>query len=233
MYTSNILLFSGGIDSYIAYWYLCTHKKEKLPITPIYFDYNGIACKREQQTAHSLLSSTQVIKRVFNLDLQQSHDAHSTLFGRNLYFCTYAAQLTKQYIYLCGLKNSAMLDNTPNFYKTASSVLSQISGKVITVQSPFLYMEKEEIVQWFLHEYKGNINSLLETTSCYHPTKHYCGECLNCFYLYCSLYRHTNKLDFTNLNILKDELLAVKLHKRAKYRAASIMDLAQKKGIHI
>lgn len=229
---NSILLFSGGIDSYIGYLYAKAGTLSNEIITPIYIDYKGTACDKEQQIAVKLLPFTEVVKNVFNLSDFQSHDKHSTLVGRNLYFCTYAALRTDRYIYLCGLKNSDMLDNVPEFYSSASDVLTQIMGKKIIVKSPFPALEKEEIVDWYMQEQKGDLEVLVNnTTSCYHPFKQYCGECLNCFYLYCSLFKYTNTLVFTNDDIILDELRATLKGKREPKRTKAIQAIAKSKGL--
>ena len=87
---SMILLFSGGMDSYIAYFYLQNKYPSRL-ITPLYIDYKGKYCKKEMETVKELLPQTVIIQNVFNFSEKEIGDK-CYIPNRNLFLASIAAE---------------------------------------------------------------------------------------------------------------------------------------------
>ncbi|MHA1621625.1 MAG: 7-cyano-7-deazaguanine synthase [Candidatus Heimdallarchaeaceae archaeon] len=221
-----IVLFSGGMDSFAGY----LHAKESYPnhnIQAMYIDYCGTGCNKEIEIAKKLIPEVKIVQNVFNFTGTEI-GGHSFLYARNLYFVTYASQFA-DIIYLCGLKNSDMLDNTYDFYKKASVICSQVKGKDVEVTSPFYEDEKEEVVDWLVMTYgaKQAVEWLEITTSCYHPTEQFCFRCHNCAFFLFAVWKWRNafnkKLTFHDKEVLKYHYDNAKLGKLPPKRTKSVI----------
>lgn len=79
-------------------------------------------------------------------------------------------------------------DKTSKFYSLTSQICSEFYGRKIVVESPVLHLSKLQMVQE--HLAKGyNVQSLLQTFSCYNPrpdrtSETHCGVCYACFKRY-------------------------------------------------
>jgi len=202
-----VVLFSGGIDSYAGYLLAKRTYGYEHTITPVYIDYKGKGCNKEKAIAKSLVPETVIIDGVFDFTGKEEGD-EAFLYARNLYFTTFVSRFADM-IYLCGLKNSEMLDNTKEFYQTATKVLSQIKGSLVQVTSPFIHMEKEEVVDMLFNDFgkETAITAITKTTSCHDPDEDWCWNCPNCFYFLCAVWEYRDKLPyemrFDNKEILK------------------------------
>lgn len=204
MKNSNILLFSGGIDSYIGYHYL---KEEILGSYPqaLYFDIKGLYSKKE-------LRHISFIKTKLNMDIIINEDL--TFLGtletkkayvpfRNLYFAMRAASYADN-IWICGVKDDHVTDKTPEVFKLWSEHLSELENRNIQIRSPFFEKTKEEIVRWFSDVYYQKDKLIFETISCYSPDEvQYCGNCQACFRKACALKAIDLDLPFYNNDLLQ------------------------------
>lgn len=246
----DVILFSGGMDSYVGDLFLNEkyYSKNGETLLPLYIDYKGSACKKEKEIVKKIHPYTQIIDNVLNLQGME-HGVDNFLFGRNMYFCLLAAPITSKIIYLCGLENSMISDNTAVFYNKASELLTQIKGEEVIVASPFVNsnqhlsfcgMEKEEVVNWYVCS-GYSLRYLLEhTSSCYFSEYMYCGNCLGCFNFYCAVYPHikSNKLRwlkaeyrFKNKYLVKRELDEALKGWRSPIRTKTIKDIAFDLGV--
>jgi 7-cyano-7-deazaguanine synthase len=170
------LLFSGGLDSLVAFHYLgrppCVH-----------VNLHGPYSNKEWDTVLKL-------KKILNLDLEAvdlgfdkqpfyklSEDAF--IPARNLFLATVGSWYGSK-VCIGGIKGDNVEDNNPEAHKQMSGILSAQSRKTIEVFSPFWEMTKADIVAWYL-EHVGDEELLHLSTSCYHPTELQCGNCGSCF----------------------------------------------------
>lgn len=168
----EILLFSGGIDSFIGYYYL------NKPQT-VYFDLNSKYSKKEIKTVKSILHDIIIDKSLrFLGEYEQNLNAHIPF--RNLYLALQSALRYSDKIYICGLKDDNMTDKNEKMFKKWSELFSEIENREIQVLSPFWKMTKIDIVKWFAKNFDKKL--LLNTVSCYsEENKKYCGKCQSCF----------------------------------------------------
>jgi len=188
----SILLFSGGVDSFIAYHYL--HQPQTL-----YFNVQSRYSKKELSVVQSLIPSS-IIDNSLNFSDKE--------FGENAYIpfrnLLLAAQAVKyaDTIYIAGIKDDMVSDKNEQVFLKMSILLSELEGHAIQILSPFWNMTKNNIISWFLKNIGTEIE-LLKTISCYSSDDTlYCGACPACFRKWCAF--RSNGID---LPFYSEELL--------------------------
>lgn len=111
--------------------------------------------------------------------------------ARNLVIASLAAELGNTVWIVANHRTDESVgarDKTTKFYNLASQICSEFYGRKIVVESPVLHLSKLQMVQE--HLAKGyNVQSLLQTFSCYNPrpdqtSERHCGTCYACFKRY-------------------------------------------------
>jgi 7-cyano-7-deazaguanine synthase in queuosine biosynthesis len=222
--SEQVLLFSGGIDSYIAWHYL---QKPKT----VYFDLGTPYSQYEIQVIKELIPDT-IIDRSLNLASRQiPSPAAAHVPMRNLYLAMLACKYGDEII-ICGLKDDKVNDKTPEAFKEMSTLLTNFNDKKIYVTSPFWHKTKADIVEWFLKFCDSltacDSEALLKTISCYTPDKdvdnaRYCGRCSCCFRKWNALYVNGIKLPFYNFVLMKEYLDKAKHSEYETNRCTTIL----------
>lgn len=188
--TKSVLLFSGGLDSYIAYHYL--HKPET-----VYFDLGTEYSEKEIAVVKRLVPETVIDTSLrFLGSSQEGPNAYVPL--RNLYIAMAAITRHKaSRVFLGGVKDDMVEDNNKEIMALWTCTLSKSGKNPVLVDSPFFEMTKADIVKWFASRH--DVSKLLDTVSCYSgEDTTYCGKCPSCFRKAAAL-RHVGiKLPFTN-----------------------------------
>lgn len=188
-----ILLFSGGIDSFVAYHYLGR------PQT-VYFDLGTPYTQKEIKVIQELIPET-IIDNSLNLGSRQIGDKAYVPF-RNLYLAMLAVKYDDT-IVIAGVKDDDVSDKNEQIFKKFSNLLSELEDRPIQVISPFWNMTKEDIVAWFLKDHV--YENLLRTVSCYSKEDTiYCGKCPSCFRKWCALKANKIDLGFYNKSLVKE-----------------------------
>ncbi len=176
----SVLLYSGGMDSLIAWYYL--HE----PAT-MYIDLGHKYAHKEIQSIN-LLPPRPVTYRSHYGEFFEESDAH--IPGRNLYLAMYAAACGYDLIHLVTQAGEQSVpDRAPEFYSTASIALSSAFGRQIVVENVFPVLHKHEMVRWYLGAGHPDIH-LRVAWSCYNPPDSgmlECGACGACFRKYIAL----------------------------------------------
>jgi len=172
----NILLFSGGLDSFIAWHYL--------NYPPVLFMNAGQSyAKKELETVEYFAQKYKKMKLEINnsLDLSQWEEKNYYIPYRNVLF-SMIGSLYASKIYLVGIKGDSVDDNNPIATKLMSEFFINFNyNKNIIVTSPFYQKSKSQIVRWYLKQ-KLPIQELLKTRSCYNKdSQGQCGKCGSCF----------------------------------------------------
>jgi len=187
----RILLFSGGIDSFVAYHYL------NYPQT-IYFDINSRYSKKEIRVIKQLIPTT-IIEKVLDLGDREKDDANIPM--RNLYFSMLATKYS-DVIYIAGLKDDMVEDKNREIFTKFSELLSCLNNRSIQILSPFWNFTKNQVVDWYLKS-GGSKEKLLQTISCYSSDDTiYCGRCTACFRKYVVLRNHGIDIKFYNNDLI-------------------------------
>jgi len=201
--SKKIVLFSGGIDSYAAWYYLGK------PQT-VYFPVGTPSTKMETKIIRELIPETIIDNSIHLANREESEGGNAFLPMRNLYFAMLACKYGDE-IVMAGLKDDVVNDKNEEIFAEFSSLLSRLNNRVIKVTSPFWDETKAEVVSWYLGV-KGSLSGLLRTVSCYSsgeemvtdyfPYDRYCGECRCCFRKWCAFWANGIHMHFFN-----DELL--------------------------
>lgn len=192
----NILLFSGGIDSYIGWYYL------NKPQT-VYFDVGSRYSEKEKLVIKNLIPSTIIDNSIFLGDVEQEDNAFIPY--RNLLLASIASARYSDNVWICGLKDDKVEDKNKEIFELWSNHLTELNkGKQVSIKSPFWGMTKVDIVKWFDKHYHSKRNILTSTVSCYSSgIEPYCGICKACFRKAAALYSIGIKLPFYNINLVK------------------------------
>ena len=194
-----ILLFSGGIDSYVAWHFL------DKPQT-VYFNLRSRYSAKEMVVVQRLIPST-IIENTINLGSREVGENAYVPF-RNLHLALLATKYSDTII-IAGLKDDMVDDKNEDIFKDFSYLMSKMMGRSIQVISPFWNKTKEQVVKWYLDN-GGAPYDLLNTVSCYSSSSNiYCGKCPACFRKYVAL--KVNGIDaglsFHNDALMKEYLI--------------------------
>jgi len=165
-----ILLFSGGLDSYIGWHFL--HKPKTL--------YVGLGHRymtHEIEKVKKLIPDT-VIDTRLNLADWEARDANIPL--RNAFLVMIASKYDKDIILVVQEGEMSIPDRSPHFFNEFGAWLSFLWDETVTVSTPFFQMTKTEMVRWYL-DHDLPAEDLIATRSCYAPTDNPCGNCAACF----------------------------------------------------
>ncbi len=178
--SKDVLLYSGGMDSLIAWYYL------QEPST-MYVDLGHKYAHKEKQAINLLPPSPVTFESNYGKAFEED-DAH--IAGRNFYLAMYAAACGNDVIWLvtqAGEQN--VPDRTPEFYEKSSQALTLIFGRVVELRNVFPVLHKHEMVRWYLGS--GHPDVYLRVAwSCYNPPDNgalECGACGACFRKYIAL----------------------------------------------
>lgn len=209
-----ILLFSGGVDSFIAYYYLGKPKTLYLDLSTPYTD-------KEIEFVRRIAPDTIFDNNLQYLgETQQGEKAYIPF--RNMLMAAEAARYDDQ-IVIAGLKDDKVSDKNEGIFKKFSDIFSEMEGRRIRVVSPFWRFTKSDIVRWFLLE-GGSSDDLLATVSCYSPEPdNYCGRCSCCFRKWIALRSNGIDLGFYNEPLMDEYYESAKNDKYIPERNVAIM----------
>lgn len=172
--SKSILCWSGGLDSFIAWFFL---RKPKT----IFFHTGHLYCRQERIVA-AKFSKKYGMDTTFCYDLclgpYEEEDANIPL--RNLYFAMHASHYSDT-VYLVAQRGERSIpDRSSRFFDEASSFLSFLHGREVRVKTSFGEMTKVDMVAWYLKQGLPR-EDLLEVYSCFRGEKQACGACGACF----------------------------------------------------
>ena len=185
----EILLFSGGLDSLIAWFYL---NKPTCLYVSLGHRYNHLELKsiNTLMEKFNLRIDLKIENRLFMGDLETP----SAFIPLRNHFLISLASLYAPHIYCIVQKGEMDLsDRSMKFFKEISKELSTLHEKPIKVETPFEKMTKQDLLCWFLNTNKINLDKqtridIIKTSrSCYSSTEKECGECSACFRKWISL----------------------------------------------
>ncbi len=177
------LLYSGGVDSLIA-WYMLDK-----PDT-LYVDLGHRYAWKEMKAMRSLPPKP-LIKKSHYGNFYEEDDAH--IPGRNLLLAMYAAAEGYDRISLVAqLGEQNIPDRSPEFFGRTSEILSFTFGRPIQFVNAGIGIHKSGMVEWYL-KWKGGLgpaSDLLLAVSCYSgmgSRRDHCGQCPACLRKYVAL----------------------------------------------
>ncbi len=188
----EVLLYTAGIDSFIAREYL---KYKGHEFDCLYFDYDGKYTEYEIDTIINNDDGDDVIIdcRLSLCDLEQP-DAY--IPNRNILFATLAVSLGYDIVWLGGSLSDRVCDNNSKVFQMQSKLLTEVNSRYCKIDSPFFDCYKSDMVKWYVNMKPDNASKLLNNTfSCFCPTaestiknslingsydQYNTHECLNC-----------------------------------------------------
>lgn len=188
----EVLLFSAGLDSFPAWYYLGQPPG-------LYFDL-GHRYAGQERTAIAALVSRCGVKVTLSKELQlggwEAKDAIIPL--RNVHLAMLAANRADT-VWCIGVKGDRTLDKSPQAFADMSAFITRLSGRSVRVDSPFWEMTKTQIVAWYLGQGLP-AEDLLLTFSCSRSDGEmtHCGACSSCLRRWISLANNGVSAAFTS-----------------------------------
>ena len=175
----EILLFSGGMDSYMA-WRLLDHPP------CLYVKLGHRYQESELNTCRVLEAWSQDRLEVQVCDLGahfgglEQPDGHIPY--RNLVLATVAATFA-DVVYLGAVRGEASRDKSARFLEHAAEDLGWLERRRVDVVAPFRHLTKAALVRKYLREFPEASSRwmLRRTRSCYAEDEVACGRCQACF----------------------------------------------------
>lgn len=174
----NILCFSGGIDSLVAWFFLKKPGTIFFKMKHRYQEKELSSVKKLQQAIPELKT---IISDAFDFSTIEKDDAY--ILNRNLFLATFAMNYGNN-IFVVGIKGDNVGDNCPRAMEYMTDCINAIKPTnydSVKVDSPFWDKTKGQIVTWFLQHVTEAEKLLKLTTGCYSETPFHCGECPACF----------------------------------------------------
>lgn len=175
---SEVLLYSGGMDSLIAWYYL--NKPETL-----FVDLGHRYTEKEQEAIRLLPPRP----KIYHTHYGQYFEVESAWIpGRNLLLGMYAAGAGYDRIWLVSQAGEQNIpDRTPAFFVETSEILSFHFERQIQFENPFPSMYKHEMVAWYIKQGLPVEDITSVSLSCYSAEVGHCGECTACWRKYIAL----------------------------------------------
>lgn len=177
---NELLLYSGGMDSYIAWHYL---SKPKTMYIDIHHRYNT----KERVAILRTIPSTIILDKQLDLGKYEKLDADIPM--RNLFLVMMAAMEGGKKIWLIIQKDETSIpDRTLHFLDEAAFMVNNLlECNDVEIKTPFESMDKTDMVKWYNNKV-GDIDSLLKTVGCYEGDSDkyinsdnlHCGDCGAC-----------------------------------------------------
>ena len=182
---SIVLLYSGGIDSYIAYYYAKSKYKN---IKLIFVNYGQTYAKQEYDFIKNQDLDVEYvdITSYTNIETPPTNNYGEIFPGRNWILATIASDYINKrgeiwMVAIGGEVKEKWGDKSEYFFREGSKILSERTNKNITITSPFKNKTKGQIVKWYL-ENGLDKNKLIDTVSCHDIDENNlpCGKCMGC-----------------------------------------------------
>lgn len=169
----DVLLFSGGLDSLIAYFYL---GKPKVIFADMKQKYAKIEIERVKKLDRDIGMGVVYENKIFDFSKIEQEDM--TIPYRNM-FLAMLGSLYGDHIWMAAVNGDYNHDKTPEIFDKMGEFLTDLSGNVIMIRSPFWKMTKSDIVEWYIK--KGYpIQWLYDSYSCFTGKGQHCGRCSSC-----------------------------------------------------
>lgn len=224
---SRILLWSGGLDSTISWFYLEKPKTVFVNLGHKYHAQEYFTCKA---LAKRLKMDFVLEKRLYLGD-HEAPDAYIPM--RNLFLAMVGALYGDEIYLVFQRGEQGIPDRSPEFLKSASKMLSFLNGREVVVDSPFLSMTKADMIAWYIKE--GHpLDVLYKTYSCFaeDSMESPCGCCAACFRRWVS-FEYNNlslifKRDIKEWSGIPDYVRKIKAGEYEARRANQIVDVLRR-----
>lgn len=193
---NDILLFSGGMDSYMM-WHLLDKPRAAYVMIEAPYELAELDALARLETVDPDLDITRIPGPA--VGLYEEGDGHIPY--RNLLFAvTVAAVLQPSAIYLGALAGETSRDKSGKFLANTSRLLSYTEQRPVRLVAPFRHLTKTQLLRRFLVDHEHLIPILRQTRSCYRPTPGGlgCGCCMACFRRWVAMYHNGIEESYVN-----------------------------------
>lgn len=162
----RVLLFSCGLDSFISDWIL---KQNGLEYKRVYFNLRSIYSNCELEFFRMMYDP--LYTKVDNsIDISYIEKDDLYVPNRNLLMAVMAqGTYDADVIYLSGVKDDRVADQSEKFYLKAGEVLTESIGREVNVKSLLFDKEKSEWCKYFAEHEEDKYWLLTHTYSCFSP----------------------------------------------------------------
>lgn len=229
---NTLLLFSGGLDSFIGWHYL---SRPDCLYIDLKHKYAGVEKERIKLLQTKLNIKVKYDRR---LVLRDKEESDGNIPMRNSFLCHIAALHGGEWIYLIVQKGETHSpDRSINFLTKTQKLLSDMLEKEITIETPFLNMSKVDMVKWYREQGLSTENLLL-TTSCYNiggNNGNQCGYCSACFRRWVAFELNDLQEEYYinpwDTELARRYLAAARSGEYKEQRAEEIISALERKGI--
>jgi len=192
----RILLFSGGVDSVVAYYYL---NKPNL----LYINTNCKYSKQEYDSAYNFfekeMKNNFVSVSYYSLDLSQFEQPDANIPARNALLLTIGSQYADTVYLVVQRGEDSGPDRCGSFFKRMSQMLTDCHQRKIVCDSVFPGKTKCDMVEFYMNSV-GNAQYLLDAYSCYSGQEQPCSTCPACFRKFIALeYNGVTTAEYFNI----------------------------------
>lgn len=173
-----LVLFSGGLDSYIAYHY-CKKEFGETPKT-LYVDLRHRYAEIEKQAVKDLIPDTIIDRR---LTLADWEEPDGNIPMRNAFLLMIGAKYDNELVLVVQRGEMDLPDRSFEFFEYMENLLTLLNDNYTRLLLPFSGWTKTQMVKWYLDSGLPTYK-LFHTESCYsEPTNsgYFCGVCSACF----------------------------------------------------
>jgi len=171
----EILLFSGGMDSLILWYWLQQPNCLFVDVGQRYYqkEFSAVTDIAHETGMDLIYKEMRVIGEVEKPDADMPQ--------RNMFLLMLGSNYADK-VYLTIQKDEFSIpDRKPAFFKEAEKIVSYLHNRPIKFPVPFETMDKFDIVEWY-KDMGHPIDLLQLTVGCYTKSKSkHCGNCGSCF----------------------------------------------------
>lgn len=229
--SKELLLLSGGMDSYITWHYLKKPDCAFVNVGQKYVDKEWAAVEHLRER-HPDLN----VVNVAGPNIGASEYSDGYIPYRNLYLIFSVLPISKN-IVIGGVLGDSEDDNNPGFPGLVTDFLSNFGrNHKASLEGPLYAMTKAQAVSWYLDNV-GDVSSLLSTISCYAPETGPCGRCKSCFRRWVALEVNglTDRFRYDPWigPVAEDQLNRVRRNEFQQDRQMETILAFRRKGIHV
>jgi len=200
----DVLMFSCGIDSLSAWFYL---NKPKC----VYVDMKTKYSEKEKQCIKDLqkIIPDLKIKIIEGIDLGQFEVGEKAFIPHRNLILAAIGSIYGDRIIIAGIEDDCVEDKSPKAFEVMENCLNVISkpGKEIQLYSPFWNMSKSEIIKWMIKNVDNAEEILRTSISCYSIEDGQCGRCPSCLRKAIAFEKNKIDINFFNNDIRRYSLI--------------------------
>lgn len=185
----DVLLFSGGLDSLIAYFYL---DKPLCLFVNMKQKYAEVEIKRVKRLKEEIGFDLVIDNMSFDFSSVEQEDL--TIPNRNAYLAMLASNYGDN-IWMAAVNGDYNHDKTPFVFNEMSKFISVLKQRSVKVDSPFWSMTKTDMIKWYVDQ-GLNKDWLKLSYSCFTGNDIHCGRCTSCFRRWIGMYNNNINEDY-------------------------------------